>query len=300
MIRPAPLASLLAISILLAACAREEPAPSAADTAAAAPPAAPPAAAPADATAGQSAQADAGQLSGAAHDGETVEAEESGPSISPVAAAVAANTPAPPALAAFKWKEGQHFTPLPVAQPVSVSPGQVEVTEIFWYGCGHCFSLEPRIEAWDKKGRPDFVKVVRMPVVWNEVTREDARLFYTLEALGKLEALHLAVFRELHVNRSPLTVVSGNRVDSAATEKRVRAFLTQNGVSAEDFGKTYRSFAVENKIRQSENLSRRYLADHTPMVVVQGKYSTDVGMAGGVDALLQLVGDLAARERGAR
>jgi thiol:disulfide interchange protein DsbA len=112
--------------------------------------------------------------------------------------------------------------------------------------------------------------------------------------------LHVAAFREIHVNRRPLTIISGGRVDAAATERRAREFLTSQGVSAEDFGKTYRSFAVENKIRQAENLTRRYGADHTPMVVVQGKYATDVGMAGGPDALFELIGDLAARERAGR
>ncbi len=231
-------------------------------------------------------------------DGETVDDVTS--SVSPIAAAVAATTAAPSATLPAKWKQGTHFAALPAAQPVSVAPGEVEVTEIFWYGCGHCFTLEPRIAAWEKNGKPDYVKVVRMPVVWNEVTREDARLFYTLEALGKLDPVNLAVFRELHVNRKPLTIIAGNRVDTAATEKRVRDFLVANGVSAEDFGKTYRSFAVENRIRQAEGLSRRYQADHTPMVVLQGKYMTDVGMAGGLDPFFELITDLAARERAGR
>lgn len=258
--------------------AASEPA-SVADTAApAAAPAAPAAAAPSD--------------------GETVDDVTS--SVSPIAAAVAATTAAPSATLPAKWKQGTHFAALPAAQPVSVAPGEVEVNEIFWYGCGHCFTLEPRLAAWEKNGKPDYVKVVRMPVVWNEVTREDARLFYTLEALGKLDTLHLAVFRELHVNRKPLTIITSNKVDTVATEKRARDFLVANGISAEDFGKTYRSFAVENKIRQAEGLSRRYQADHTPMAVVQGKYTTDVGMAGGPEQFFELLGDLAARERAGR
>jgi thiol:disulfide interchange protein DsbA len=232
-----------------------------------------------------------------ASDGETV--DEATSAVSPIAAAVAANTPAPTPASPSKFRAGQHYALLPVAQPVSVEPGRVEVTEIFWYGCGHCFTLEPRIEAWEKQGKPDYVDVVRMPVVWNEVTREDARLFYTLQALGKLDELHLAVFRELHVNRNPLTVIAGNRIDATATENKVREFLATHGVSAEEFGRVYRSFATESKIRQAENLSRRYLADHTPMVVVQGKYQTDVSMAGGVEPLFAVVGELAERERAA-
>ncbi len=236
-------------------------------------------------------------------DGESVDSDARVTS-SPIAAAVAASTPAPaPAAApapapAFDWKAGVHYTLLPVAQPVSTAPGEVEVTVIFWYGCGHCFSLEPLVEAWEAKGRPAYVKVVRMPVIWNEVAREDARLFYTIEALGKLRELNLAVFREVHVNRNPMTTLApGNRVDTVATEKNARAFLLANGVSAEDFGRVYRSFSVENKLRQAENMSRRYLADHTPMVIVQGKYMTDVTMAGSPDKLFDVIDDLAARER---
>lgn len=231
-------------------------------------------------------------------DGEAVDEVTS--SVSPIAQAVAAATPAPSAGLPARWQQGKHYTALPAAQPVSVAPGQVEVTEIFWYGCGHCFTLEPQLEAWERGAKPEYVKVVRLPVVWNEVTREDARLFYTLESLGKVESLQLAVFRELHVNRRPLTIVSGNKVDTVATEKRVREFLSSHGVTAEQFGGVYRSFAVESKIRQAENLARRYRADHTPMAVVQGKYVTDVSMAGGVDQLMQLLTDLAVRERSAR
>jgi thiol:disulfide interchange protein DsbA len=242
-------------------------------------------------------KAEAEAVAELASDGETV--DEATSAVSPIAAAVAANTPAPTPASPSKFRAGQHYALLPVAQPVSVEPGRVEVTEIFWYGCGHCFTLEPRIEAWEKQGKPDYVDVVRMPVVWNEVTREDARLFYTLQALGKLDELHLAVFRELHVNRNPLTVIAGNRIDATATENKVREFLATHGVSAEEFGRVYRSFATESKIRQAENLSRRYLADHTPMVVVQGKYQTDVSMAGGVEPLFAVVGELAERERAA-
>jgi len=82
----------------------------------------------------------------------------------------------------------------------------------------------------------------------------------------------------------------------AATEKAAREFLLANGVSAADFEKQYRTFSTENKLRQAENMSRRYLLDHTPMFVVHGKYLTDAEMAGSLDQLFQLVSDLAARE----
>jgi protein dithiol oxidoreductase (disulfide-forming) len=215
-------------------------------------------------------------------DGETVDASVSA-------------TPEPPAGGLKNWKAGENFIAYPVAQPVGTPPGKVEVVEGFWYGCGHCYSLEPRLEAWEKS-KPDWIALKRTPVIWNEVTREDARLFFAIESLGLVEKMHGEVYREIHAKGRPLTVIRGGRVDRAATEKNAREFLTSRGVSEADFEKHYRSFSAENKLRQAENLARRYLLDHTPMMVVHGKYLTDVEMAGGVDKLFTLVNDLAARE----
>jgi len=229
-------------------------------------------------------------------DGETVEAAPS--TTTAVAAAVAANTPALPAGDLKDWKAGTHFTEYPKAQRVSAPPGQVEVTEAFWYGCGVCYSLEPQVEAWNK-AKPDWIKLRRLPVVWNEVTREDARLYYTIEGLGLVDTLHPAVFREIHTKNRPFTVVRGGSVDLAATEKAARDFLLANGVSAEDFAKHYRTFSTENKLRQAATLTRDYAFVHTPMLAVHGKYQTDIRMAGGVANMFRLVNDLTARERGA-
>lgn len=285
------------LALGLAACGGERQAP--AEDAATPPPAAESVPAPAAEPVAPPPTLDDPASPGASQDGETV--EDAPIAASPIAVAVAASTPAPAAPATFRWQPGTHFTVLPIAQPVSTPPGQVEITEIFWYGCGHCFALEPHVLAWERNGRPDYVHLVRMPVVWNEVTREDARMFYTLEMLGKLDELHMVLFREIQVNRRPFTIIApGNRIDKAATERNVRDFLLEKGISAEDFGRVYRSFSIENKLRQAENLSRRYIADHTPMMVVHGKYTTDVTLAGGTSQLFEVLNDLAARERAGR
>ncbi len=278
---------VLASFLALAACGKDTaPAPAQQP---AAPPAAETAEAPAAAPAAPAAPAQAAGES----DGESVDAAVR--STTAVAAAVEAATPSPPAGDLGRWKQGTNFTAYPVAQPVSTPPGQVEVVEGFWYGCQHCYSLEPRVDAWNKS-KPAWITLKRLPVIWNEVTREDARMFLTIESLGLTDTLHGEVFREIHANGRPLTVVRGGRVDPAATEKRAREFLMAHGVSADDFAKHYRSFSTENRLRQIENLSRRYMLDHTPMMVVQGKYLTDASMAGGQDELFELVSDLAARE----
>jgi thiol:disulfide interchange protein DsbA len=277
----------LAAVLALAGCGRESPpAEQQSET---------PAPAPATAEAAPEAAPEAKPEAGSS-DGEKVEAAMS--ATSPIATAIAAATPAVPQGDLGRWKEGENFTAYPVAQPVSVPPGNVEVVEGFWYGCGHCYALEPRIESWEKS-KPDWVVLRRLPVIWNEVTREDARLYYTIESLGLVDKLHAEVFREIHARHRPLTVIRGGRVDKAATEKAAREFLASHGVPAADFEKHYRTFSSENKLRQAENASRRYLLDHTPMFVVHGKYLTDAEMAGGIDQLFQLVSDLAAREHDA-
>ena len=215
--------------------------------------------------------------------------------LSPIAAAVAASTPAAAAPIPSRWVEGKNYTTLLPAEPTSVEPSKVEVVEMFWYGCTHCFHLDPKLEEWRKKGKAPYVQFLRVPVMWNENTRAHARLYYTIEALGKLETLNTGVFNEIHVKGNPLV-----DPDPAATEKLQRAFLTANGVTDAQFDNTYRSFKVEGQLNHAEDLMRRYHASSVPMLVVNGKYTTDVGMAGPGDSealLLELVNDLAASER---
>lgn len=283
----------LAGTLMLSACGKEPTTPEAQPQAAA--PAAEPQSSPV-AEAKPLKPAEEPDAPADSSDGETVEAAPV--ATSPIAVAVAATTPAPAPIEPLRWKDGEHFTAFAIAQPVSVSPGSVEVVEGFWYGCGHCYALEPRLEAWEH-GKPAWLQLKRLPVIWNDVTREDARLYFTIEALGLVGTLHHEVFRELHVRSRPITVVAGNRVDKAATESAARAFLLAHGVPAEDFARHYRTFSTENKLRQAENMTRRYMLDHTPMIVVHGKYVTDVNMAGGAEPLFQIINDLAARERGA-
>jgi thiol:disulfide interchange protein DsbA len=181
--------------------------------------------------------------------------------------------------------EGVNYKPLKPAVPTNVAPGKVEVVEVFWYACGHCYLLEPKIAAWERKGKAPYVEVVRMPAVWNEVLKTHARLFYTIEVLGKRE-LHDEVFREINVR--------GNRLE---TPEKIEAFLVSKGVPKADFQKTFTGFAVESKLSRAVDLNRRYRISSTPTVIVNGKFVTDVSMAGGEAQLFDVIGALAAREK---
>lgn len=189
--------------------------------------------------------------------------------------------------ATSSFKEGANYSKVVPAQPTTVGPGQVEVVEVFWYGCGHCFALDPAIESWRKQGKPGYVQFVRIPAMWNDTTRMHARLFYTAEALGKLDELHSDIFREINVK--------GNGLNTVAN---ITAFFRERGVSPDDFQKAFSSFAVENKLQRADFLNRRYRIESVPTVIVNGKYRTDVGMAGGEPQLFKLIGELSASEHG--
>jgi len=181
--------------------------------------------------------------------------------------------------------EGVQYKALKPAVPTSVAPGKVEVVEVFWYACGHCYLLEPKLAAWEKNGKAPYVEVIRMPAVWNEVLKTHARLFYTIEILGKPE-LHGEAFREINVR--------GNRLD---TPDKIEAFFTTRGVAKADFQKAFSGFAVESKLARAVDLNKRYRITSTPTVIVNGKYVTDASMAGGEDKLFQVINALAAREK---
>ena len=190
-----------------------------------------------------------------------------------------------PAASAAELTEGVQYKTLKPAVPTSVAPGKVEVVEVFWYACGHCYLLEPKLAAWDKKGKPANVELVRLPAVWNDLLNMHARLFYTIELLGKPE-LHDEAFREVNVKR--------NRLD---TPEKIEAFFTSRGVAKADFDKAFAGFAVESRLAKAADLNRRYRITSTPTVIVNGKYVTDAGMAGGEDQLFQVINVLAAREK---
>jgi len=215
-----------------------------------------------------------------------------------VASTMAAATPAANAAAATTtaptlWQEGVNYTRLVPAQPTSVPAGQVEVLEFFWYGCPHCYAIDPLVESW-RKTKPPFVTFMRVPVMWSEGHRSTARLYYTLESMGKLDQLHSQVFKEIHVNNDPLIAADPN--DTAGAERIQTAFVGKLGVPEDAFKKAYHSFSVETALQRADQLVQRYRIEGVPSFVINGKYMADVRSAGSPERLLSLVEDLAGQE----
>jgi protein dithiol oxidoreductase (disulfide-forming) len=191
---------------------------------------------------------------------------------------------------ATEWTPGTNYLRLPVPKPPDVGSGKVEVNEVFWYGCGHCYALDPTLETW-KAGKPAFIVFVRTPVIWGPVHRQHARLYYTLQAL-KRDDLHPVVFEAVHRKGNMLAAQSDD--DARALHL---AFLKDHGVTEKAFAATYDSAAVTANLAKAERLTSDFNVASVPVIYVNGTYSTSVSQAGSEAQLLSLINDLAARER---
>jgi len=200
----------------------------------------------------------------------------------------------PPAgqLPSGKWVAGVNYRPLVPAQPTDAPPGKVEVVEVFWYGCPHCYALDPYIESW-RKTKPAYIEFHRVPVTWQPVHQSHAKLFYTFEALGKEDAVHNAVFAEMHDKKNYM-YMQGDDKETLASQV---AFAKAHGISEADFTGAWNSFTVQTSMQKADELVHRYHVDGVPLLVINGKYVTDVNMAGSQANVMSIVSDLAASEK---
>ena len=188
------------------------------------------------------------------------------------------------ALAQAAPVEGQNYVKL--SQPVPVpSNGKVNVVEFFWYGCPHCNAFEPTLEAWVKTLPPE-IAFTRAHVAFSALHETHSRIYYTLESMGLVEQMHRKVFAALHNQRK--------RLDKDA---EIEAFMTENGIDGKKFIETSKSFGVATKVRQAKQLSEAYRIDGVPAMGVQGRFYTNIGLAGGPTQALQVVNYLAQRSR---
>lgn len=190
----------------------------------------------------------------------------------------------------WQYVEGTHFTRLVPTQPTVGGADKIEVVEIFWYGCGHCFDFEPYINRWAEE-LPANVRFVRIPAMWNALVKLHGQLYFTEEVLvknGKIAdpaGFRTGVFLEYHRR--------GNRL---ASVEAIQTVFERFGVSAEDFKGAWGSFEVAQKMRVAEDLARRWNVTGVPAVVVNGKYLTGAGQTGSYPKLLDVMDELIARE----
>jgi len=173
----------------------------------------------------------------------------------------------------------QPFGRIEPAQPTE-GGGKVEVIEFFWYGCPHCYNLEPNVVAWAKHVPKDVV-FKRVPAVPSDAWAGAARMFYTLEAMGLLEQYHQRVFDAIHKSNVNMN-----------NPKFRDQWLAKNGIDPVKYAQVEKSFSVATHLNRAKQLTFAYKVDSVPRVAVNGRYFTTAEMAGSLDNVFKVVDQL--------
>jgi thiol:disulfide interchange protein DsbA len=173
------------------------------------------------------------------------------------------------------FQAGRHYVELPRPQPVETGD-KIELREFFWYGCPHCYSLEPALNAYVKK-LPANVRFVRTPGMASNWLVQ-AQAFYTFEVLGVTEKLHTPFFDAWHAKNRHME-----------NEASIAEFAAEHGVDQVKFKDTFNSFAVRTRLERARQLNVGFMVDGVPMLAVDGRYLTSPQIAQGEEATLKVV-----------
>ena len=184
-----------------------------------------------------------------------------------------------------RFVAGTHYTEL--AAPVNTNDSsKVEVLEVFWYGCSHCFRFEPLIANWEAT-MPADVDFGRFPAMWNGLMEVHAQVYYTAEAMDALDVVHEHVFNAINIE--------GNRLQN---EDQIGALFTKYGINEDEFAKSFNSFSVRTKVNQAKQRMQAYEIRSTPNMIVNGKYLVATGQSVLTQAdMLDVVDFLVEKER---
>lgn len=171
-------------------------------------------------------------------------------------------------------------------KPVRTSdPKRIEATEVFWYGCSHCYKFEPTVAAWHKTLAEDVV-FVRSPAVWHPNMALHARAYYTAQVLGVLDTMHLVIFEAMNLKKNAL-----------GSEDAIADLFATHGTNREEFSKVFNSFGVTSAVKQAEARQRSYKIEGTPEMIVNGKYRITGRMGGSYTRMMKVVDHLIEVER---
>ena len=159
------------------------------------------------------------------------------------------------------------------------------IYEFFWYGCPHCYNLEPTMDRIEADLEKD-TKVVKLPVALRDSWIPHDKLYYALEQMDKIDQVHNLIFEEIHLE--------DNRLN---TEQQMIDFLGKHGIDTDKFIEKYNSFGTEARIKKASNLAKKYQIDSVPTLIINGKFLTSGSYVSSYDELYGVVNLLVERER---
>ena len=178
------------------------------------------------------------------------------------------------------FKEGADYLVLDKPAPTEAGAGKIEVVEFFWYSCPHCNKFEPQLEEWIKK-MPKDVTLRRAPVAFKPDFEPQQRLYFVLEAMGKVEELNKKVFAAIHVERQALN-----------TLPLIADWAEKQGINKAKFTEAYNSFPIVTKSLKATKLQDAYSVDGVPALGVAGKFYTSGAVAQTMERALQVTDHL--------
>jgi thiol:disulfide interchange protein DsbA len=181
------------------------------------------------------------------------------------------------------FAEGKGYEVLTPAQPVT-DQSKVEVLEFFWYGCPHCYHLEPHINTWLKE-KPANVNYIRQPAAFRQQWADHAKAYFVAEALGVVDKMHADFFDAIQTKKRKLE-----------TEAELADFFAEHGVDRAAFKKTFNSFIIDSKVRKAKTMPPRYGITGVPVLIVNGKYRISSKSAGGQANMIKVLKELIATE----
>ncbi|WP_110669393.1 thiol:disulfide interchange protein DsbA/DsbL [Salinicola halophilus] len=176
--------------------------------------------------------------------------------------------------------EGQDYQVIDEPMASEAPSDQIEVTEVFWYGCPHCYALESTLNDWVDQ-LPDDVTFDRLAAPLGQVWEQHAKAFYAAESLGIEEDLRQDFFDAIHEKGQRLT-----------EEDDIAAFFANYGVTEDEARKALNSFGVKSQIQQASAKMRAYKLMGVPDLIVDNRYVVTPDSAGSLENMTQIASAL--------
>ncbi|ADC70554.1 DSBA oxidoreductase [Thioalkalivibrio sp. K90mix] len=187
---------------------------------------------------------------------------------------------------AREYRDGQNFRTIQPPVETGLEDGKIQVVEVFWYGCPHCYSFEPYVQEW-QKGLDDDVEFVYLPAPMNDVWALHARVFYTAQKLEVLNEVHQPFYDAIHDQGRELR-----------SESAILRFINQRGLDADEFREVMRSEEIRRKVTEAGQDVQEYGVEGVPTLVIDGEAVVSASMTRSHEEMLDVADFLIERARG--
>ena len=162
---------------------------------------------------------------------------------------------------------------------------KIVIYEFFWYGCPHCYNLEPIMDRIEANLEKDTI-LIKIPVALRDTWEVHAKAYYALQQMKLDDNLHEKIFTEIHINT--------NRLD---TKEKLTQFIKEEGYNSKRFSEIFDSFGTDLRVKKASRLANQYQISSVPTLIINGKYKTSGSLVSSYEELYDVVKLLINKER---